>query len=235
MVIGLHKHIQRLKDSLLSILGPDGKPRDQYAHCERKLWKMLSPTMRVAADSAMQHNPECAHWMVCLHLSMADDHKGRLRTTIYVQPLALSMDRSVAVAILGPPRAEMPARSIPAAKGSQWASDRMVHERHLPEGTTEGILCNSSNALLEGLITNVFVVREVEGQFLLQTAHPSQGILDGVCRRLIIQACGEAGVKCLEDAPLWEQRHAWVQAFTCNSVAGVRMISSMRQLHKHMA
>ena len=38
---------------------------------------------------------------------------------------------------------------------------RMVHERQLPEGTTEGILCNSNNALLEGLITNVFVVTGV--------------------------------------------------------------------------
>ena len=34
----------------------------------------------------------------------------------------------------------------------------MVHESHLPEGTTEGILCSPDNALLEGLITNVFVV-----------------------------------------------------------------------------
>ena len=42
-----------------------------------------------------------------------------------------------------------------------------------------------------------------------------------------MQACGVAGVKCLEDAPRWDQRHTWAQAFTCNSVAGVRMISSM--------
>ena len=34
-------------------------------------------------------------------------------------------------------------------------------------------------------------------------------------------------MNCLEDAPRWDQRHAWVQAFTCNSVAGVRMITSM--------
>ena len=34
-------------------------------------------------------------------------------------------------------------------------------------------------------------------------------------------------MKCLEDAPRWDQRHSWVQAFTCNSVAGVRMVSSM--------
>ncbi len=34
-------------------------------------------------------------------------------------------------------------------------------------------------------------------------------------------------MECVEDAPLWEHRRAWAQAFTCNSVAGVRMISSM--------
>ena len=43
----------------------------------------------------------------------------------------------------------------------------------------------------------------------------------------MVQACRGTGVKCLEDAPRWDQRHTWVQAFTCNSVAGVRMISSM--------
>lgn len=41
------------------------------------------------------------------------------------------------------------------------------------------------------------------------------------------QACRKIGVKCMEDAPKWDQRHTWVQAFTCNSVAGVRMVSSM--------
>ena len=34
----------------------------------------------------------------------------------------------------------------------------MVHENRLPEGITEGILCSCDNALLEGLITNIFVV-----------------------------------------------------------------------------
>ena len=62
---------------------------------------------------------------------------GRLKTTIYIKPLASSADDSVAVAILGPPRAEVPARSIPAAKGSQWASDRcgIACELRLPERT----------------------------------------------------------------------------------------------------
>lgn len=33
-----------------------------------------------------------------------------------------------------------------------------MHEMHLPEGTTEGILCSPEIALLEGLVTNLFVI-----------------------------------------------------------------------------
>lgn len=32
----------------------------------------------------------------------------------------------------------------------------------------------------------------------------------------VLQACSEAGVGCKEKAPLWEERHTWVQAFTTN-------------------
>ena len=52
-----------------------------------RLWNMLSPTMRVAAASAMQHNPECMHWMVFLHLSMADAHEGTLFPALPLQSL----------------------------------------------------------------------------------------------------------------------------------------------------
>ena len=38
---------------------------------------------------------------------------------------------------------------------------RLVHESHLPAGTTEGILCSPDNALLEGLVSNIFVIKGV--------------------------------------------------------------------------
>lgn len=38
---------------------------------------------------------------------------------------------------------------------------RLVHESHLPAGTTDGILCSPDNALLEGLVSNIFVIKGV--------------------------------------------------------------------------
>ena len=38
-------------------------------------------------------------------------------------------------------------------------------------------------------------------------------------RETVPQACREAGVSCLEEAPLWEQRDTWLQAFISNRCA----------------
>ncbi len=38
---------------------------------------------------------------------------------------------------------------------------RLVHEGHLPAKLTEAILCSPNNALLEGLVTNIFVIKGV--------------------------------------------------------------------------
>ncbi|CAK0741826.1 hypothetical protein CVIRNUC_001353 [Coccomyxa viridis] len=239
-VIGLQEHLQRLRSSLACILDPEAHKEldstcrhwlsaDTGAHHE-SLWNCIAPTVRLAAATAKHSNPDSSTWMVVLHLCVAQalaGERSRLSTTAYIKPLNGPLNSPVSVTVLGPPTPEIPGRSLPAAKDSKWASDRMIHESHLSVGTTEGILCSKETALLEGLVTNLFVVAEMAGQIMLQTAHPSEGILDGVMRRLILQACSEAGVGCKEKAPLWEERHTWVQAFTTNSVAGVRMVSSM--------
>ena len=41
----------------------------------------------------------------------------------------------------------------------------------------------------------------------------------------MLQACSEAGVGCTERAPLWEDRHTWVQAFTTNRLGLQRLAS----------
>ena len=54
-----------------------------------------------------------------------------------------------------------PGRRLPLAKDSRWVLDRAPLEQALVaagEGPTEGLLCSSSGCLLEGLVTNLFVV-----------------------------------------------------------------------------
>ena len=53
-----------------------------------------------------------------------------------------------------------PGRRLPLAKDSHWAIDRAPMEQALcaDDGPAEGLLCSPSGCLLEGLVTNLFVV-----------------------------------------------------------------------------
>ena len=58
-----------------------------------------------------------------------------------------------------------PGRQLPAAKDSRWVLDRVPLEQalsrdqaHFQDDPAEGLLCSSSGCLLEGLVTNLFVV-----------------------------------------------------------------------------
>ena len=58
----------------------------------------------------------------------------------------------VAVAVLGPPR------QLPEAKDSAWVTTRAPLERAKPPGVSEALLATARGALVEGLVTNLFVV-----------------------------------------------------------------------------
>lgn len=88
-------------------------------------------------------------------------------------------------------------------------------------------MVDSRGRLLEGLVTNVFVVVEREGEkeeeeqkeqkeqikdnnaslppplsrFELQTASPEEGVLDGVMRRAVLEAAGSLGLGVALSAP----------------------------------
>jgi len=99
------------------------------------------------------------------------------------------------------------------AKDSQWLRDRSALEAALPPGT-EGILSDSQGSLLEGFVTNVFIVRE-DG--FLQTASPAgDQVLDGIMRRTVIKCCEQAGVHVEESAPNLADSHLWQEGFLTN-------------------
>lgn len=137
------------------------------------------------------------------------------------------------------------ARERPHAKDSSWVKAREPLEAKLSEAlaTTkknaaetavaaaaggEGLLVDEKGRLLEGLVTNVFVVVEREeeaeeeerkkgeeagiatassssssslSRFELQTASVEEGVLDGVMRRAVIEAAGKLGIKVALSAP----------------------------------
>ena len=105
----------------------------------------------------------------------------------------------------------------------------------------EGLLADAEGKLLEGLVTNVFVVVEREegegegggggemqtasslSRFEIQTASAEEGVLDGVMRRAVIEAAGKIGIGVRLSAPdpSKTERQRWREAFVTSALRGV--------------
>ncbi|KAL1221729.1 hypothetical protein V5N11_026179 [Cardamine amara subsp. amara] len=96
-------------------------------------------------------------------------------------------------------------RDVAAAKYSDWVRLRKPLEKFRPPSTTELLLSNDGDHLLEGCITNFFVVcRRVKSsgnllggslsEFEVQTAAITDGVLPGVIRDLVIEVCLSKGI-----------------------------------------
>jgi len=92
-------------------------------------------------------------------------------------------------------------RAAAAAKYAPWARMRKSMERMRPPGVTELLLTNDGDHILEGSVTNFFVVCQKEehkskepfavqtltNMFEVQTAPISDGILPGIIRQIVIE------------------------------------------------
>ena len=85
-VVGLQEHLQRLRSSLACILDREAHKEleskcrhwlsaDTGAHHE-SLWNRIAPTVRLAATTAKQSNPDSSTWMLVLHLCVAQALAG---------------------------------------------------------------------------------------------------------------------------------------------------------------
>ncbi|KAF8643440.1 hypothetical protein HU200_066871 [Digitaria exilis] len=92
---------------------------------------------------------------------------------------------------------------------------------------TELLLTNDGDHILEGSVTNFFVVCEKEehqsiepfsvrtltNKFEVQTAPISDGILPGVIRQIVIEVCHDIGIPVREISPSWSKHELWQEAF----------------------
>ena len=165
-------------------------------------------------------------------------------------PTANGHAKSVAC-IVGPPRAR------PVIKDIAWIRDRKDLEERGKRATealgygipSDVLLCTEGGDLLEGLITNLFVVVEVEveiedaaegvrgghvnsndnndgiqtGRYKLQTA-PEGTVLPGIARRKVIEACRELGIPVDLTCPSLSERHLWREAFLTNSIRQIQSL-----------
>ncbi|CAN8254552.1 unnamed protein product [Cochlearia groenlandica] len=128
-------------------------------------------------------------------------------------------------------------RDVAAAKYSDWVRLRKPLEKFRPPSTTELLLSNDGDHLLEGCVTNFFVVcRKSCGslyggnlsEFEVQTAPISDCLLPGVIREVIIEVCLSKGIAYGERAPSWSERELWEEAFITSSLRILQHVETIK-------
>lgn len=133
-------------------------------------------------------------------------------------------------------------RDAAAAKYAPWARMRKSMEKMRPPGVTELLLTNDGDHILEGSVTNFFVVcRKEEHQtneplsvqtmankFEVQTAPLSDGILPGIIRQIVIEVCHDIGIPVREVSPSWSKRELWEEAFITSSLRLIQHVETVR-------
>ncbi|CAL2242550.1 unnamed protein product [Prunus armeniaca] len=113
-------------------------------------------------------------------------------------------------------------RDDASAKYSDWVRIRKSLERLRPPNGTELLLSNDGDQILEGTVSNFFVVcrkdnDEAKGQsmhcFEVQTAPIIDHVLPGILRQLVIEVCLSKGIPFREVAPSWSASEFWAEAF----------------------
>ncbi|XP_028552521.1 uncharacterized protein LOC110109581 isoform X2 [Dendrobium catenatum] len=131
-------------------------------------------------------------------------------------------------------------RDVAEAKYSQWARKDM--ERMRPPMVSELLLSNDGDRILEGSVTNFFVVCKVVGDkaddstydlekapsFVVQTAPLSDGVLPGVIRQLVIEVCSSIGIPLREVAPSWSSHELWKESFITSGLRLVQHVESIQ-------
>ncbi|XP_059457242.1 uncharacterized protein LOC132187087 isoform X2 [Corylus avellana] len=134
-------------------------------------------------------------------------------------------------------------RDVANAKYSDWVRIRKPLEKLRPPSVTELLLSNDGDRILEGCVTNFFVVcrkdnAEAKGNclhdhnstsaFEVQTAPIRDGVLPGIIRQIVIEVCLSKGISFREVAPLWSQHDIWEEAFITNSLRLLEHVETIK-------
>ncbi|KAG2243756.1 hypothetical protein Bca52824_094391 [Brassica carinata] len=94
-------------------------------------------------------------------------------------------------------------------------------EKFRPSSTTE-LLCRtmkSSSGSLYG---------ESLGEYEVQTAPVTDGVLPGVIREIVIEVCISKGIPYRERAPSWSERELWEEAFITSSLRILQHVGTIK-------
>ncbi|ETI52000.1 hypothetical protein F443_04765 [Phytophthora nicotianae P1569] len=123
-------------------------------------------------------------------------------------------------------------RTNARCKHTQWIEDRVPIEKHVVqlvetrgEPIHEVLLSKAGpggdRLILEGLITNFFVVKGGK----LYTA--DEGVLQGSARELVLKACHDLSIPVVLEAPKLSERDSWQAAFVTSAVRVVIDVARM--------
>ena len=225
-VIDLNGHVERLERSLRAFydgftLSFDGFRDNVASWVEKGLgcvgeelgigcWKMVILVMPVAANG---YRGERNNREISMNDIVREACGGVVRMYMSAYPYVECCPKRPAY-VLGPPREHAQVKDI------AWISHREYLEKLAPDDAADILLVTSSGKLLEGLLTNVFVVLErthgVVTRMVVQTAPVEAGVLWGTMRNTVINTCRELGLEVDESCPCFDERHAWKEAFITN-------------------
>ena len=188
-----------------------------------------------SSDIGVSSPPDSTQMIVAVFVCAA----GLLRkVVVYASPISVprmvvpSGALHVACAI-GPPR------DRPHVKNIAWIRDRQDLELRSSQamegwpGVTccDTLLCTETGDLLEGLVTNFFVIVDTSGDgagcgYKVQTA-PESDVLAGVSRRKVIDACRRLDIPVDVSCPNPLEASTWIGAFLTNSVRQVQNLDGV--------
>lgn len=113
-----------------------------------------------------------------------------------------------------------------ALQDSGWVAERQPLEQQKGDAA-EVLLCTRGGQVLEGLVTNLFVVAGTAAAPEVWTAGMQDGVVWGTVRAQVLQACHQLGIPVREEAPDMARRHEWREAFLTNGLRVVQPLSSI--------
>ncbi|XP_058182367.1 uncharacterized protein LOC131300504 isoform X1 [Rhododendron vialii] len=164
----------------------------------------------------------------------------RVHVGMYVPPEFGVRENGARLAVVGR------GRDVANAKYSDWVRLRKSLEKLRPPLATELLLSNDGDQILEGAVTNFFVVcrkdnngsspdatgEDLHGSstypYEIQTAPIRDGVLPGVMRQVIIDLCSSNGIPVREVASSWSRNELWEEAFITNSLRILQHVESIQ-------
>ncbi|KAG6610678.1 Aminotransferase, class IV [Phytophthora cinnamomi] len=212
-------HLQRLRGGLVTV--------DRSVHQDTLKLDRLQTATELLATKVL------ARWQT------TETEDGMLSVLWYSLPSAA--DYAVAVHMCPMPTPKCLASTVlvygegrdnARCKHTLWIQDRVPVEEHVAqlvesrgEPIHEVLLSKAGpggdRLLLEGLITNFFVVKDGK----LYTA--SDGVLEGSTRELVLKACRDISIPVVLEAPKLSERDSWQAAFVTSAVRVVIDVTRM--------